>query len=696
VTNPSTLIADKPVGTGTSSQPADLPYWPTYQGMSPSQRATYLNWLADGRKNGDLPVGYPFVFFYGLERRLLEGKNRSQIRHELLRLLGLFGNNRSFRTYAINLQTFDVVRNLWELTPGEVIKFVPLSVHRNPTTREALSVTLASFSIHEEPLPATLAFETAKRHPQSTNSVVLDRARDESKHLFAHKYKRKYVEGLQVTAQSHKQLEYNPASSSVSKELRLAGEDVELRVPYPDPLATPGQFAGSVEILEECIDELRSYSREVRDSPDEELTVEKWLALPIELQREAPHPKQSKWDSMIGDHLGDDGIVRLTARKLLEFCDLSQRNTLKRTQCRKIADVAKGMGFSIEPDPYLLPQSWSIDDKVALIQSEYTSGSQRPVFKVGALLVYLALYIASADNEVDTSELEVINRTIEHMLDLRSDERRRLEALSEVLVNADQNMRGVSKRISKIFEQEHREVLANLLLRVAAADNELDSSEETYLERAFDALGLDPDEGIRRVQHAVEPNDQLERPRTVREGEETKGERIPPRDAPTDSASTDESSVALDSERIAQIKRETRDVAELLGNEIGDPDERPATSSPSAESPSDLQSPELQDGPDVSPHADTSDSAAPTDASSTGNGEFVELDERYHPFLRDLQSQSEWTPEEYRNRAREYGLMAAAATSAINEWADENYSEFLIRESDVYEIRTELIEEDYG
>jgi uncharacterized tellurite resistance protein B-like protein/pimeloyl-ACP methyl ester carboxylesterase len=664
--------------------------------MSPAQRATYLDWLADGRKDGDLPVGYAFVFFYGLERRLLEGKNRPQIRDELLRLLGLFGDNRSFRTYVINLQTFDVVRNLWDLTPSEVTKFVPLSVHRTATTREALSVTLASFSINEEPLPAALAFETAKRHPQSTNSVVLDRARDESKHLFAQKYKRKYGDGLQVTAPSHKQLEYKPASSSVSKELRLAGENVDLRVPYPDPLATPGQFAGSVEILEECIDELRSYSREVRDSSDEDLTVEKWQALPIELQREVPHPKQSKWDSMIGEHLGDDGIVRLTARKLLEFCELPQRDTLKRTQCRKIADVAQGMGFSIEPDPYLLPQTWEIDDGVALIQSEYTSDSQRPVFKVGALLVYLALYIASADNQVDASELEVINRTIEDMLDLRSDERRRLEALSAALVNADQNMRGVSKRISENFEQEHREVLANLLLRVAAADNELDSSEETYLERAFDALGLDPDEGIRRVQQAVEPDDQLESPRTVRQGEETEGERIPPRDAPTDSASTDESSVTLDSERIAQIKRETRDVAELLGNEIGDRNERPATSSPSPEGTSGLQSPENEDGPDGSRDEDTSGLVAPSDASSKEDGEFVDLDERYHPFVRDLQSRSEWTPEEYRNRAREYGLMAAAATSAINEWADEKYSEFLIRESDVYEIRTELIEEDYG
>jgi hypothetical protein len=48
-----------------------LPYMPSYVGMSPEQRYVYLTWLQDIAN--DIDVGYMFLFYYGLEWRLLIG-----------------------------------------------------------------------------------------------------------------------------------------------------------------------------------------------------------------------------------------------------------------------------------------------------------------------------------------------------------------------------------------------------------------------------------------------------------------------------------------------------------------------------------------------------------------------------------------------------------------------------------------------
>ena len=45
-------------------------YWPSYSMIAPACRAAYLQWLADGRHALNAYIGYVFLYFYGLERRL--------------------------------------------------------------------------------------------------------------------------------------------------------------------------------------------------------------------------------------------------------------------------------------------------------------------------------------------------------------------------------------------------------------------------------------------------------------------------------------------------------------------------------------------------------------------------------------------------------------------------------------------------
>ena len=47
-----------------------LDYWPSYTSIPPASRAAYLRWLSEGRRRPDTPLGYVFLFLYGLERRI--------------------------------------------------------------------------------------------------------------------------------------------------------------------------------------------------------------------------------------------------------------------------------------------------------------------------------------------------------------------------------------------------------------------------------------------------------------------------------------------------------------------------------------------------------------------------------------------------------------------------------------------------
>lgn len=84
---------------------SDMSYYPTYKDMNPSQRAAYLNWLAQGRRS-EIAQGYLFVFYYGLERRLsykpgtLPGAEREALLAEIEALRKRYTQYESFQSYS--------------------------------------------------------------------------------------------------------------------------------------------------------------------------------------------------------------------------------------------------------------------------------------------------------------------------------------------------------------------------------------------------------------------------------------------------------------------------------------------------------------------------------------------------------------------------------------------------------------------
>ena len=75
------------------------PYFPTYIGLTPEQKWTYLKLLTNPYDTS-IDIGFVFILYYGLERHLLEGDFESAFR-VILKLRDVH-TNKSFQSYSAN------------------------------------------------------------------------------------------------------------------------------------------------------------------------------------------------------------------------------------------------------------------------------------------------------------------------------------------------------------------------------------------------------------------------------------------------------------------------------------------------------------------------------------------------------------------------------------------------------------------
>lgn len=72
VTEPALIDPALPVDVQRADRDGrEMSYWPSYSAISPTCRSAYLDWLAGGRSDPGISIGYVFLFLYGLERRVL-------------------------------------------------------------------------------------------------------------------------------------------------------------------------------------------------------------------------------------------------------------------------------------------------------------------------------------------------------------------------------------------------------------------------------------------------------------------------------------------------------------------------------------------------------------------------------------------------------------------------------------------------
>lgn len=646
--DPSEILIGAPV-TSVSDQSHDLGYWPWYSGLSPGQRKYYLSWLASGRASLPISDGYLFLYYYGIERRMLVDKaDRAWGLQEVVRLRKLdqprIGTSagRSFRTYSTGLLWFEIARTPSLFDEKSFDRVMRLTERWTP---ELMTAPLAWLASKERALPPTMARHIAASDPTAQRSVVTKRVPEEFNELFETRYRETFGgEGLMLKVSKRPAWHtYRPASGGLG----------EMRVEVPNPMGIRSQFKKLPDIWNSCIADLRKLSKVSSSLNSDRLTADAWEAMPDELRADVDHPLAASVAEILSGFAnaregGEDAPERsatamVPVGRFAELVGIERRPTLTATQSRKVATTLEHTGYGVVPDARLTPIRYGWDDLIAVVPGLGDDDVDSSRYNAAVCVLRLGMSIALASGEADEVELRMLTDHIDSVFDLSPQEQQRIATLRDLLLTTGSDIRPIVRKIHEMLPSEARKKVGRLLVVIAAASDGIDRSERAALRKAFRALGLAPELLEATIAEVLPEADEAEVSVKTPAHSARGGEAIPmPETAPA---------FRLNHAAISTIMAETREVSVLLAEAMGAADAESAVEASVSE---------------VAIHDDAVSAAAVSEASTapvTGPGG------RYEPLFVALIERDRWPRNEADAVARSHGLMLDAGVETINDWS---------------------------
>jgi len=632
-----------------------MTYWPSYSTINPASRTAYLSWLAGGRKAPEIAIGYVFLFFYGLERRLLFDHMQSKIppaeidaiQTEVARLLGIYGGSNSFRGYAARLQGLGVLLR----------RTVDVESLRPPLQRDGWEVPIVTrlalgvLANEGKPLPPEWALSWALTAPEIPQRTPAQRCPEEFRELFLLRYRESLGEGLRLRANKTRlKIEYQPASASF-------GGLVTLTVDLPDVIRSTATQERLRQLAEQCTQELDSYSRWVGRT-GETASPPAIALLPAALARGRGDETTRALGTWLEECLGNRQLALIDSADLLTRWPSKEPGCPTRRELESLGDFLASRGVGIEPDVSLGGTALTRTKRAALFRlPEETRDKPSPAYKGAAVLLNLAAMVAGADGEVSMDEERHLMQHLDAALDLPATDRARLGAHFSWLAAAPPTFTRGKKRIEEVAEED-RQALGTFLISLAGADGHLAPDEVKVLSKVYPLLGLDP-QSLYSDMHQLMSAQRApaEEPVPVRPADLPQGFAIP-----RPAAEAAPQAVELDLAKVRAKLAETEQVSRLLGEIFVD--EAEAVTAPP---------------PAVPPAAD--------DYAIAG------LDGAHSALLLRLASAASWERVQVEKLAGTLGLLPDGALEVINEAAFAVCGAPLLEGDELIEIDKEVLQE---
>ncbi len=662
---PSAIDPTLKVEEPARGEDAKLGYYSHYSYLTPAQRGAYLEWLSQGRRDlspGERDLGYVFLFFYGLERRILiDGDPHPVLRKEIFELLNLyspFARSRSLQNYFLELLHFsgyregtETYRQNWPLW---------LQAYGARLDGETVKLVLANLFERSEPMHWTVAWHLASRLESSQKSVVVERTGEKFWKLFEQRFEESYPGGMQLKSAKQKAwVEYHPASSAL---LNLAADKPNtFRIQVPNIMGSHSQFNKIADIWNSCVKDLSGFSRALAHktaSPDEKALLA-YLKLPEEVRDPGEHPLAGEWTELLNACEREDTFFFVPVASVSAMFGFAERDNLTAAQGRRLSEHVNSLGYQLAPDPRItgVPLMWNQELAVYHLSQSY----REPSLDLSGVLrmLYLTVSVAAADGIIDQDEVAVFERTaLETIHD--NAEKEALEATGAVLLRDATIADKALTRIARSVRADRRELVARYAIQVAAADGLIAPGEARLLKRIFRLFELPANFLERQVADDQEAFGEV----TVQKSQKTKdpGSAIPPKpDQPN--------AFHIDMSKVAAITAETSEVIGVL-SAIMDNDSENESGSRSTTS--------------------TSEPAAVSQYDGVPWMEGLEI--RYRAALQELVQQGEFTQEHLSATAARNHLMPLDLVDTVNAWADEALGDFLIDDQgDRFVIYLDLI-----
>jgi len=622
---------------------AEMGYWPSYSDISPRCRGSYLEWLSTGRSEPEANIGYVFLFFYGLERRLfydgqkvgIPKSERLDIVNEVKRLLSIYGENNSFRGYANNFLAME-----WILYQNS--DAIPAYIDLNSRhSQAAFQVVLAQYVVAGKPIPVDVALTWITIHPDFGVRTAARRCPEEFKTLFTQQYEQKFGDGLIVKPnKTPLRVSYYPANSSIERITDVKVENL------PDPFILTGTLKKIDKIVEKCTIAVDSYSRHIGRVGNSRDSLNALSLLPAELI------KQSSVVKKVKNYLDSNTSVSpqiLSVDGLYELFGETAPVKITKKDSENLAKLIEGIGFGLIPDSRFYNIKPSPEGEIVVFPKGHgIDFHPSREFHTMSSILRLGAIVSQIDDDVSSAEEDTLKSLIQDNRELTNIEKDSLEAFLFWSLKTPQSIIGLKQKLTAISKEE-KVAIGHILISIANADGYIDNKEVKQIEKLYTTLGLDKSQVSSDI-HRVISNDE---PVTVALQNEKKSFSIP------SSTRADTKIFSLNEEIIRIREIETQQVKGVL-EDIFDNGED-----------------EIEEKNDVLVIADP----------------LLSLDQAHQDLFNTLLTKETWEKDVLREVCKKLDLMPDGALELLNEWAYEHANAPLIEDGELVYIDIELARE---
>lgn len=631
---------------------ASMPYWPSYAGITPAARRAFLNWMAEGRSSRAYGVGHVFLFFYGLEHRAfvdVDPASLPPLIQEVERLLTIYADNNSFRGYATRFLSYARIAAGIPISP-------PASSPERTVSSEvdvAIRVYLGQALQQDGAIGPDDALLWALSIPDVYLRTPAVRCFEEFERLFRYRFNERYPSGLAVRTTGNIRLSYKAASGAF--DVPIAGSHEG----YPDICQSSGKGPADLKrIVQECTDELDSFSRFVGRRPDSRESMQAALLLPEPLQQDPADGRIHLFGQKMRRSMGEHKRASTKMRNMLEAAgfDMPPNGKVTPTLADQLGSVLDRIDIAIEPDRRYGSGVPQLDDQVIIFTADGGGkvDPDRSNYRAVKAQVEVAVLAAAADGDASADELKRVIAGVREAPNLTPIEQARLIAYAATLFNSPPKQDRVMRKLGERSPEE-RTIIADAALAIIAGNDNVDPSEVRFLERLHNALGL-PKERVYSALHRASPPRGVDEPVAISQEVRAEGIPIPASEKAPAAAEAVKpkgpqvpapaSTIRIDAARLARTQRETQAVSALLANIFEE------------------------------------DASFPPELAPAASGSLAGLDAAHAELVELLEIKGSLPRLEFEQRAKDLKLLPDGAIERINDWAFDRFEEAIIEDGE--------------
>lgn len=646
---PALIDPSLPVDKSTNDwEGKQINYWPSYSNISGIARNTYLKWLANGKNDPSINIGYVFLYFYGLERRILADTRESTkaaseveiILIELRRLREIYKTNYSFNQYSSNLidyleiiQSKDKLYNSSIDVEGLISYELPLK----------LRVGLAQLAADGIPLSPDWALAWVQSDPENRLRTPARRCKEEFQRLFHLNYKEKFGEGLLLIPNKAKlRVNYRPASQTFSGAMELSYNDLYDVSMLKEPLNKLRKIA------DRCIDQLDAYSRYLGRNSDKQNPLVAWALLPDKIIIGSQIKEIEMLSKWFKDNLGVSKIIQADLSTLWDQIPSINQKEIGKQEILALSQLLSKLGVGIEPDLRFGSPIVTSGTIVLFNLPPDSPMASSLEYSVATTVLRLATAVSTSDGNISQDEKKYLERKLEILFNLSQAEKVRLKAYTQYLFLTPSNFAGIKKQLQAL-DLKQRENIGKFLVDIAQADGFVDPNEIKILNKIYSILDLDAQDLYSQAHVAATEPVKIESSDVPQ-----KGFTIP-----SQPKKKREGKVELDMVEIERKIAETAEVTVMLNNIFSMED--------SGETQF-VQEPVNKDG-------------------------IMGLDSENSRFARLLVEKSAWTREELEQLAAKQNLLLDGVLDTINDASFRAFDEPFFEGTDEIELNDKIVKE---